>query len=66
MVTIVTDLFNTPLLAFLVGEIKVSLSKQVLHLVELGNPDEYREWPCTSTKTQCSTDRLSVWVPSSA
>ena len=41
VVTIAPGLFNTPLLASLPDEAKVSLGKQVPHPARLGNPDEY-------------------------
>ena len=41
VVTIAPGLFNTPLLASLPEEAKVSLGKQVPHPARLGNPDEY-------------------------
>lgn len=41
VVTIAPGLFNTPLLASLSEEAKLSLGKQVPHPARLGNPDEY-------------------------
>ncbi|OOK80785.1 short chain dehydrogenase family protein [Mycobacterium kansasii] len=62
VMTIAPGLFDTPLLAGLPEPARESLGKQVPHPSRLGSPTSMRRWPCTSSKTRCSTAKSSGWT----
>ena len=57
VVTIAPGLFDTPLLAGLPEAAKESLGKQVPHPAGWATPTSTARWPCTSSRTRCSTAR---------